>query len=246
MLRQLARVMSLGLISIACAGCCCVQGMPSGACGTGACSAGGCGSGMCGGGPLMSLASCRGACGEVYVDEWVSEPPVVDNCGANCGGCERCYQPVRNVLKMLWGRPYMSSCDSGLCAPSCGAGCDLGCDGGCGADSGYSDVDYGDSGYDTGSMGEVYQDHGPTSGQGQFSQGKSCNCGKSHAPPMQSNYMPAPHVPNHMIPNHGIPGGDMPNQGVPQIAPEVMPTPAPSLAPISSARRLNPALSRRR
>ena len=70
---------------------------------------------------LLSRASCNGACGEVYVGEWLSEPPCPDDCGYNCGGCGNCgsCRPVLNTLRLLWGRPYQTCCSS----PGC-TGCD--------------------------------------------------------------------------------------------------------------------------
>ncbi len=187
--------------------------------------------GNCGSGPLLGLASCRGACGEVYVDEWISEPPVVDDCpGEGCGGCNRCRQPVRNLFALLWGRPYMTQCDTGLCGPSCGEGC------GCGGLAGAS--------YDDGYVGEGSYEAGyASSGQA------SCNCGGSHggshAEAIHSIPMDVRHG-DSMLPGHSL----LPNNQVPSIAPEVVPTPAPpvgdAVTPTSATRRLNPALSRRR
>lgn len=130
MQRLLASVMILGTVLMSGAGCCTIQGVgPCGSCGP---VGGSCAPATCGPGPLASLMSCRGACGEVYVDEWISEPPVVDNCGYDCGGCGNCgqCQPIRNVLRLLWGRPYITGCPTSLCGPSCG-----GCDSACGCDS---------------------------------------------------------------------------------------------------------------
>ncbi|MCA9192124.1 MAG: hypothetical protein KDB03_10190 [Planctomycetales bacterium] len=120
-------------------GCCTLQPIGScGPCGSVPCDWNSCSSGNCNGNPILrtgQYASCQGACGEVYVDEWVSEPPTPDNCGYACGGCGSCLQcqPVRNILRLLWGIPYTSSCDMGLCGSGCGtcgatSGCD--CDGG--------------------------------------------------------------------------------------------------------------------
>lgn len=106
-------VMAMALGS---AGCCCVQG--TGPCG-GLCGPVSCESGACGGGPigrLASCSSCSGGCGETYVDEWVSEPPCMDQCCA--GNC----RPVRSLLQALWGCRY-SGCDAG-CEGGCSSGCD--------------------------------------------------------------------------------------------------------------------------
>ena len=231
MLRQLSGMMLLlGLLSVIGTGCCCVQGMPGGACGTASCGGG------CPPGPLMELASCRGACGETYVDEWVSEPPVVDDCGYGCRGCARCGQPLRSVLRQLWGRPYMSQCSTGLCGPSCGdcGGADCGCDSG--GSGGYADVyddGYADSSFDHTSYGAA-------------APRKSCNCGSSgHATDDHSWSTPGQSFDGGGD-MHALPPATPPTGGVPQLAPEVMPTPAPSVTPTSAARRLNPALSRRR
>lgn len=126
---------------LAATGCCCGPAMNS--CGTGCTSPlmscdscgpapvdmgcdTGCGCDSCGPkapGLLAGLASCRGGCGEVYYGERINHPPVADNCGYDCGGCGNCGQcrPLVTLLQKLWGRPYMSSCDSSfLCGPSCG------------------------------------------------------------------------------------------------------------------------------
>lgn len=72
----------------------------------------GCGCNSCGG----------GGCGEMYVDEWVNERPVVDNCG--CGECSTCgHQPVRSLLRLLWGDRYQGGCET---CSSCDGGIDLG------------------------------------------------------------------------------------------------------------------------
>jgi len=226
MLHQLARIATLGLLCLAGAGCCCVQGLPAGGC-----SSGGCGGGLCGSGPLMGLAGCRGACGEVYVDEWISEPPVVDNCGPNCGGCQRCYQPVRSVLRQLWGRPFVTSCDTGLGGPSCDSGCDA-CSSGCSTGTGFSSRGLLDSGY------------APSR------QGTTCNCGQSHEPAMHfdsgssSHHMHTSPMPSTPVPAPALPNQSHPSSQVPQAAPELIPN--PSVTPSSATRRLNPALSRHR
>lgn len=72
----------------------------------------GCGCNSCGG----------GGCGEMYIDEWVNERPVVDNCG--CGECSTCgHQPVRSLLRLLWGDRYQGGCET---CSSCDGGIDLG------------------------------------------------------------------------------------------------------------------------
>ncbi|MFK7738620.1 MAG: hypothetical protein AB8B50_21525 [Pirellulaceae bacterium] len=100
---------------------------------------GGCDSGCSSCGPQMPgllarLSSCRGACGEVYIDERINHPPTIDQCGYDCGGCGTCGQcrPLANLVKKLWGRPYNSQCDTSfLNGPSCGCESVSSCDGGC-------------------------------------------------------------------------------------------------------------------
>ncbi len=214
MLRHVSMFLGLGFLSIASAGCCCVQGMPGGACGSSC--------GPCGGGPLVGLAGCRGACEGVYVDEWISEPPTVDNCGYDCGGCSRCRQPVRNLLRLLWGTPYVTSCDTGLCGPSCGNGC--GCDSMVGGEYGGGEY-YGDESY------------GPPLHGGHVASDSSCNCGSSHS---------SGHSGGSVVP---MPQSDMLmplDSGVPSVVPQLSPTLAPTVAPTSATKRLNPAAARRR
>ena len=133
----------LSLASLHFAGCCCVPNSncisPMGGCGTGSCDdgaprhpglfdceCGGSGCGSCGSHVLAKIGahkSCQGACGEVYYDEWINEPPVADNCGFSCGGCGACGQcrPLLKKLRMLWGNPYHACCPSPFeCGGSCG------------------------------------------------------------------------------------------------------------------------------
>ena len=115
---------ALSILSLAAAGCTCVQGMPGG-CGGGGCSTGTCDTGGCRAAGLGSFLSCRGGCGDVYVDEWISEPPEADNCGYECGGCGHCEhcRPVRGALRALWGHRYQPHCTNGLMGPPCETGC---------------------------------------------------------------------------------------------------------------------------
>lgn len=225
MLRQLSGMMLLGLLTVVGAGCCCVQGMPSGGMYGSSCDAG------CPPGPLMGLASCSSGCGEVYVDEWISEPPVVDNCGSNCGGCSTCRQPVRNVLRQLWGRPYMSQCDTGMCATG-GDAC--GCDS-MGAESFVSD------GYAAGGFPSA----GHVVGSGPK---KSCNCGSSHGAVDYGDEWSTPGQVYDSGRSSGMPPAMPPTNNTPKLAPELTPAPSPepSVSPTSATRRLNPAAARRR
>lgn len=104
-------------------GCVCVTG--SGECGAIGCAGSPCDScaspnEFYAGGPLSGIVgwngaagcnSCSSGCGEMYVDEWLNEPPVVDNCG--CGECRTCgRQPIRSLLRILWGDSYCGSCET--------------------------------------------------------------------------------------------------------------------------------------
>lgn len=140
------------LMTLVGTGCCCTQGMQT--CSSySSCSS--CPGGGCGSGRLLGLASCRGGCGETYVDEWVSEPPCVDDCGHGNSGCNSCgsRRPLRTLLRLLWGTPY----DAGR---GCSTGCDTGCDGGCSSCGGGGAVTVAGSTLPT----------------------QSCSCGGSHSP----------------------------------------------------------------
>lgn len=143
-------------------GCCCTQGMNS-CSGMVGCST--CPTNSCGTGPLLGLASCRGGCGETYVDEWVNEPPCIDDCGYCSSGCDNCRsdRPVRSMLRLLWGIPYDGGCG---CATS---SCDSGCDGGCSSCGGGTSLAH--SGYS-----------GTTTG---------CNCGGSHSSEVHMSPVPS-------------------------------------------------------
>lgn len=66
-----------------------------------------------------SKLACSGACGEVYWDEHINDPPVCDPCGpqgawggGNCGTCRPWYSRMRD----LWGYRYESPECSGCSA----------------------------------------------------------------------------------------------------------------------------------
>ena len=124
MLKQMLSVCLL-LAAAASSGCCCFT---QGSCAT-------CPNGSYAGGPIAgamcSLANCTkktlgccSGCGDVYVDEWVSDPPQpcdpCDNCGTWVGGgdCGN-YGPlgfgILPAFKSLFGHPYVSGCDCGHC-----------------------------------------------------------------------------------------------------------------------------------
>jgi hypothetical protein len=109
------------LLTMMASGCCCTQGRNT-------CNSySSCPTGGCGAGPLMQMSSCRGGCGEVYVDEWFNHPPCADDCGYSNCSCGQC-RPIRSVLRALWGTPYIApGCDS--CGSYAAPGCSS-CDGG--------------------------------------------------------------------------------------------------------------------
>ncbi len=114
------------------AGCCAITGLVfSGCC---AIAPGPCGStcdtGVCGQGVLPTrLASrvvnrvasqCTQGCGEIYWDERINHPPVIDPCGscgeftgASCG----VNRPILSRLRDAWGLPYIGACE--CASPGC-------------------------------------------------------------------------------------------------------------------------------
>lgn len=189
------------LMTLVGAGCCCTQGMNTcSSCSS--CSS--CPTGGCGVGPLLGRASCRGGCGEVYVDEWVSEPPCIDDCGYCNSGCDSCRsgRPLGSFLRLLWGTPYDGGCG---CKTGCDSGCSAGCDGGCSSCGG----------------GEMAVSMGPMPT-------KSCNCGASHA----STNVHTTASPTIMAPANSAPkmGSPAPAVSAPTPAP-VAPSSAKRLSP---------------
>ena len=189
------------LMTLVGAGCCCTQGMNI--CSSySTCSS--CPTGGCGAGPMLGLASCRGGCGETYVDEWVSEPPCIDDCGYGNSGCDSCgsRRPLRSILRLLWGTPYNGGCG---CSTVCDSGCSSGCDEGCSSCGG----------------GGSMTVSGPKSTQ-------ACNCGGSHSgSDMHSNSMPTKMEPSQAAP---AVSGRAPAGSVPTPAP-VAPSSAKRLSP---------------
>jgi hypothetical protein len=192
------------LLSLVSAGCCCTQGMNTcsshSACSS--CSHGG----GCGAGPLLGMASCRSGCGEVYVDEWVSEPPCIDDCGYTHSGCDSCHskRPVRSLLRLLWGTPYEGGCSTG-----CDSGCESGCEGGCSSCGGGDEMSF----------------------SGGSAASSSCNCGGSHAAPgVHLSPVPSHGMPGPMSPAIGSPVAPPPEAAAPTPAP-VAPSSAKRLSP---------------
>lgn len=66
-------------------------------------------------GPLsrfFGVVSCgSGGCGELYVDEWINEPPVDDHCPSH--ECLQCGTgPFRNLMQIIRGRQYNGGCET--------------------------------------------------------------------------------------------------------------------------------------
>lgn len=129
MLSEWVSRFSLLAILLPATGCVCVTTggpgvMDYGSAGFAAAPGSGCGSccgpesvqGFYGGqGPLsrfFGVVSCgSGGCGELYVDEWINEPPVDDCCPSN--ECLRCgMSPFQNLMQLIRGRQYLGGCDT--------------------------------------------------------------------------------------------------------------------------------------
>lgn len=214
----------IGLLLIFGSGCCCVQGVPQGngygMRGPDRCD--GCTSGSSSPG-IGEFASCRGGCGEVYVGEWLSEPPTPDPCDFPCGGCGKCNecQPIRNILRALWGTPYRNDCTAAWCGPSCDGGCDS---------AGGSDA-FG----------------GPIIHDGHHHHSSNCNCDHAAA----AHGVSGPYrVPSHGISPEPMDGSSGPSQeAVPTPAPavdsSVEPTSATRLNPAARKRAVRTASANR-
>lgn len=179
-----------------------------GSCG-GDCSGGGCSS-SCGG----------GGCGELYVDEWINERPMVDQCGhEECLQCGR--SPVRSLLHLIMGRQYQAGCETCACEGSV-----IGQHGAIVHDGYSSEAWSGEEGCNCGA------------GAGHTHHFDSPLLGSSHTTVEPTDRS---HHPSHSSPSTIHPAPIQPNQG--QGSGEIRPTPAPALPP-SSASRLNPAARR--
>lgn len=68
--------------------------------------------------------ACAGGCGEVYWDESIDDPAVIDRCehhglgAASCGSCN----PWFVSMSRLWGTPYRASCGDSTCSSGCNDG----------------------------------------------------------------------------------------------------------------------------
>lgn len=118
------------LLAAAGSGCCTNPGY-------GGCGIGPCGSGPCAGrlgGIVRNTMTCNSGCGEVYVDEWISDPPACcdpcDSCsGQYIGPQSCCGRPFAGLLNFIVGYRYNGGCAD--CCGTCG-GCDS-----CGGVSGH-------------------------------------------------------------------------------------------------------------
>jgi hypothetical protein len=68
-----------------------------------------------GAGPLsrfFGIVGCgNGGCGELYVDEWINEPPTDDCCPSH--ECLRCGTgPLQNLIQLIRGRQYLGGCET--------------------------------------------------------------------------------------------------------------------------------------
>lgn len=142
---MLRSVIAISLLSLLASAGCCVDRHAT--CGR----SGGCGHavdpilgdctkcGVCGGtdcpgytpcGYLKYMLTCGSGCsGDLYYNEWISDPPdccdPCDNCGNWCegGGCCR-RRPIWHGLQALWGRRYCPSCgEYGPSYGESGGGC---------------------------------------------------------------------------------------------------------------------------
>lgn len=181
---------------------------------------------------------CAGGCGELYVDEWISERPTVDPCpSAECLSCGR--QPIRSLLGLVLGDRYTGGCETGCC----------------------------DSGVDLGSpiIHEGYAADSWRSGRGCKSCGGAHSgtiAGEHHGESViVENGETAGRVLSPTGPGNNSPGQAVPGRSIPKTEPEsvpaspsdspaasggnasrTMPTPAPPIP--KSAMRLNPASRR--
>ena len=54
-------------------------------------------------------------CGEIYVDEWISDPPgICDSCGDTVLHGHGCLPPLLPILSHLWGVRFCGDCQSDL------------------------------------------------------------------------------------------------------------------------------------
>lgn len=172
------------------------------------------------------VGGCSSGCGEVYCDESINEPRTCDPCGP-CGeftgdSCCAC-PPLLERLRILWGTPYIGSCDP------CGA-VSTGCSS-CNSCSSSSNAVYSSRGHEGGYCPSC-RDGGAGIPQEQYS-----------AP--QRHAMPKPAAPR-------MPANNAPMNAQPKAAEPVAPIPDPNpdarvrsnsvkARPVSTASRRVPA-----
>ena len=63
------------------------------------------------GGRAHQALTLDAGCGEVYVDEWISDPPgVCDGCGGSALHAHGCLPPLLPILSHLWGVRFCGDC----------------------------------------------------------------------------------------------------------------------------------------
>ena len=94
--------------------------------------------------------NCGSACGEIYWDEHINEPPVCDPCGCNgefnCGSVGSCPSALGR-LRNLWGFRYVPT-NRGECS-SCGTAPMRGGSDSCSTCAGNTHTEYATEGYST-------------------------------------------------------------------------------------------------
>jgi hypothetical protein len=91
----------------------------------------------CGPTTFAEKSACRTGCGEIYWDEWLSDPPdccdPCDDCG-NWVGPQMCCRkrPIGGLWSMLWGCRGETCSDGECCDQGCVGGCEPGCEAACG------------------------------------------------------------------------------------------------------------------
>lgn len=113
MLARLALCILAAVLAAASAGCCHDNLFCGGSCAP-------CGDGALHG-CLHDKLTCQAGCGELYIDEWISDPPdhcdPCDDCGNYVGHGHSCHH-LWGFLHKLWGYRYVP----GAGGPACGPG----------------------------------------------------------------------------------------------------------------------------
>ncbi len=223
----------------------CDSGCNDDGCSSSACGVSDCSNFYSGQGPLarfFGVTQCAGGgCGEVYVDEWINEPPTDDHCGyGQCLNCGRA--PIRSLFHAILGEQYYGGCDTCNSDFAGGADHQTVIDGG-----------YGEAGVSMGrscNCGGSHANHPATISNAPSSIGSPARI-ESTNPQVDPSAVPSPPIPGESIMDGNINRG---NSGSGANGPagggssspagiRETPTPAPKLNP-SSAYRLNPATRR--